>query len=201
MRAHVMLWMRSNAPAGPRPHPSVESWGPGARAGPLLFPAQFPGTSHPVATNDLNRKKLKRHGSLSLHSVRVYGHARLEQTRESLAWSLCHYSAMEARLPLQRLAGRGNWLMEHTTWKVLAYDLVSYCPSGGDRGWCPSTAVMGKLATTDTICSVFQSRLSCYGICLLNIPPNGRDKQFSASHPPEVVYPTAADNSCGLKTG
>jgi hypothetical protein len=27
---------------------------------------------------------------------------------------------MEARLPLQRLAGRGNWLMEHTTWKVLA---------------------------------------------------------------------------------
>jgi len=61
----------------------------------------------------LNREKLQRHGSLSLHRVSVYGHARLEQTRESLAWSLCHYSAMEARPPLQRLAGRGNWLMEH----------------------------------------------------------------------------------------
>ena len=110
-----MLWMSSNAPAGPRPHPSVESWGPGARDGPLLCPAQFPGTSHPVVTNDFNREKRKRHGRLSLHSVRVYGHARLEQTRESLAWSLCHYSAMEARPPLQRLAGRGNWLMEHLT--------------------------------------------------------------------------------------
>src|ERR1700730_4957178 len=43
---------------------------------------------------------------------------------------------------------------------------------------------MRKLATTDTIFSNFQPWLSCYGICLINTPPNGRYRQLSAGHPP-----------------
>src|SRR5215510_2318583 len=52
---------------------------------------------------------------------------------------------------------------------------------------------MGKLATTDTIFSIFQPRLSYYGICLLNIPPNGRYRQLSAGHPPDYTARPSAD--------
>ena len=45
-------------------------------------------------------------------------------------------------------------------------------PSGISGGheiwWCPSTAVMDKWATMDTIGSSFRPWLSCQGICLLN---------------------------------
>src|ERR671935_1960282 len=37
---------------------------------------------------------------------------------------------------------------------------------------------MDKWATTATIFSIFMSRLSCYGICLLNTSPIGRYRQF-----------------------
>src|SRR5262252_4310545 len=52
---------------------------------------------------------------------------------------------------------------------------------------------MGKLATTDTILSIFQPRLSCYGICILNTPPNGRYRQLSAGHPPDCTARQSGD--------
>jgi Endoribonuclease L-PSP len=52
-------------------------------------------------------------------------------------------------------------------------------------GSCPSTSVMGALATMATRGRSFRPGLSCEGICWLNTPPNGRYRQRSAGQPPD----------------
>jgi enamine deaminase RidA (YjgF/YER057c/UK114 family) len=50
---------------------------------------------------------------------------------------------------------------------------------------CPSTSVMGTLATRATRGGSFRPGLSCEGICWLNTPPNRRYRQRSAGQPPD----------------
>ena len=39
----------------------------------------------------------------------------------------------------------------------------------------------------------FRPWLSCEGICLLNTPPNGRDRQLSAGYPPDCTVRQSGD--------
>jgi hypothetical protein len=57
-------------------------------------------------------------------------------------------------------------------------------------GWCPSTAVMDKWATMDTIGSSFRPWLSCQGICLLNRHQTGDTDSVQ----PVILLPVQRDS-------
>src|SRR6266705_2312690 len=67
---------------------------------------------------------------------------------------------------------------------------MQYNTGGRVPGWCPSTAVMDKLATMDTIGSSFRPQLSCPGICLLNRHQTGDTDSVQ----PVILLPVQRDS-------
>src|SRR6266705_1624937 len=67
---------------------------------------------------------------------------------------------------------------------------MQYNTGGRVPGWCPSTAVMDKCATMDTIGSSFRPWLSCQGICLLNRHQTGDTDSVQ----PVILLPVQRDS-------